>query len=79
MLPARAGGILVVGLPSRRKGLDGSDCTCYPDCMGTMILRRIPDELRKQFKLQCIERGTNMTEQIILFMRKEVAKGKLAK
>jgi len=44
--------------------------------MGTMILRKIPDELRKQFKLLCLERNTNMTEAIIDFMQKEVAKSK---
>jgi hypothetical protein len=44
--------------------------------MGTMILRRVPDELRKQFKLACLARNTNMTEAIINFMRREVEKGK---
>jgi len=44
--------------------------------MGTMILRNIPDDLRKRFKLMCIAKGTNMTEQIVNFMRKEVAAGR---
>jgi len=52
------------------------DAVGYHDCMGTMILRGIPDDLRKRFKLLCLEKNTNMTEAIIEFIRKEVAKGR---
>jgi hypothetical protein len=44
--------------------------------MGTMILRNVPEDLRKQFKLHCIQNNTNMTEVLIELMRKEVEKGK---
>ena len=56
--------------------LDNLDNLCNHDCMGTMILRNIPNDLRKQFKLLCLEKNTNMTEAIIDFMKREVAKGK---
>ena len=46
----------------------------YIDCMGTMILRNIPDDLRKQFKLLCIQENSNMTAEIVKFMKKEVEK-----
>jgi hypothetical protein len=57
-------------------GIDNQDTMGYHDDVGTMILRNIPDELRKQFKLHCIANNTNMTELIIYLMRKEVEKGK---
>ena len=39
-----------------------------------MILRSVPDELRKRFKLLCIQKNTNMTEALIKYMKQEVEK-----
>ena len=44
--------------------------------MGTMIIRNVPEDLRRDFKILCLRNNTNMTELIINLMRKEVAKGK---
>ena len=58
----------------KKNGLDNHVYPIYTDCMGTMILRNVPDELRKRFKLLCIQKNTNMTETIIKYMEQEVEK-----
>ena len=55
-----------------KKVVDKHDSMVYSDCMGTMILRNISDDLRKQFKLLCIQKNSNMTAEIVIFMKKEV-------
>jgi hypothetical protein len=69
---------LTVGSPNPDSCLrvDNQDSMGYHDDVGTMILRNVPDELRKQFKLHCIADNTNMTELIINLMRREVEKSK---
>lgn len=36
------------------------------------ILRRIPENVHRQFKIKCAQEGVGMTEKLIEFMRKEV-------
>jgi len=44
--------------------------------MGSLNIRKVPDDVRRQFKSLCVARGRTMAEVIIEFMRKEVEKGK---
>lgn len=37
-----------------------------------LILRRIPEDVHRAFKVKCAAEGKGMTEKIIEFMRKEV-------
>ena len=47
--------------------------------MGTILIRNVPNDLRKEFKLLCIQKNTNMTEELIRFIREEVEKAKKGK
>jgi hypothetical protein len=46
--------------------------------MATITIRDVPEELRKAFKLLCVEQDTSMNKRIIELIRSEVerAKGK---
>ena len=46
----------------------------YIYAMGTMIIKKVPDDLRDAFKILCLQRKTNMREAIIKYMKEEVAK-----
>ena len=47
--------------------------------MGTILIRNVPNDLRKEFKLLCIQKNTNMTEELIRFIREEVEKAEKGK
>ncbi len=47
--------------------------------MKQIILRNVPDELHRQLKISAAETGNTLQGLIITILRKEVAKGKLAK
>jgi plasmid stability protein len=42
--------------------------------MGTMIIKRMPDELRNQFKAACAAKGKTMREELIRLMQEAVEK-----
>ena len=42
--------------------------------MGTMIIKNMPDDIRKEFKILCLKRDTTMREELIRLMREEVEK-----
>ena len=60
----------------KKKSVDRGAYMAYNAYMSEILLRNVPEELRKAFKLLCIERNTNMTEVILKFMREEVEKAK---
>ena len=67
--------LLSAGLLQRHEEkLAFSGNTYYTYYMGMLNIRKIPDDLHKEFKLLCIKRDTNMTDEIIRFMREEVEK-----
>jgi len=37
-------------------------------------IQGVPDELQREFKILCLQRGSNMKEQIIKYMKEEVEK-----
>ena len=47
--------------------------------MANINIRKIPDDLRRLFKLACVERGVNMTEQIIYLITRDIEQHKKAK
>jgi hypothetical protein len=49
---------------------------CYMCSMGSLNIRKVPDDVRRQFKSLCVAKGRTMAEVIIEFMRKEAEKGK---
>ena len=44
--------------------------------MKNINLRNIPDDLHRQFKLLCVEKGTAMTDEVIRLIREEVKRNK---
>ncbi|MBW8003385.1 MAG: copy number control protein [Planctomycetes bacterium] len=42
--------------------------------MADLIIRKIPEDLRNQFKALCASKGSNMREEIIKFMKQAVEK-----
>lgn len=42
--------------------------------MGTLIIKNVPDDMRREFKAICIRKETTMREEIIRFMINEVEK-----
>ena len=42
--------------------------------MGTLIIKNVPDEIRREFKAICIRKATTMREEIIRFMTEVVEK-----
>ena len=37
--------------------------------MGTLIVKKIPDDVKLLFKLMCVEKGTTIREEIIHLMK----------
>ena len=46
----------------------------YIHNMGTMIIKKIPDELRNRFKAACAVQGKTMREELIRVMQEVVDK-----
>ena len=44
--------------------------------MNVLIVKNVPDELKKQFKLICIGKDTTMSAEVVRFIRAAVAKKK---
>lgn len=44
--------------------------------MADMLIRKVPEELRHEFRVLCVERHTSMQQELIKFIRKEVEKAK---
>ena len=42
--------------------------------MGTLIIERVPDDIKKEFKKHCIDKDVPMRDYII-FLMKEIPKG----
>jgi len=42
--------------------------------MGTLIVDKVPDEIKKRFKIHCMEKDIPMRDYII-FLMKEIPKG----
>ena len=47
--------------------------------MATMLIKSVPEDLRKAFKLLCMEKDTTMSEAVREFMRKEIEKARKRK
>ena len=39
-----------------------------------MMIKSVPPDLRTRFKILCLERGSNMSAQIVAYMEREVEK-----
>ena len=46
----------------------------YINNMGNMLIKNVPDDVRREFKAICIRKETTMREEIIRFMTEEVEK-----
>lgn len=46
----------------------------YNISMKTIMIRNVPEELHKEFKILCVKRGLSINEQLLNLMRKEVEK-----
>ena len=42
--------------------------------MKTIMIRNVPEELHKEFKILCVKRGVSINKLMIDLMRKEVEK-----
>ncbi len=42
--------------------------------MAVVYIKNVPDELRNKFKASCAEKGSNMREELLKYMKKEVEK-----
>ena len=42
--------------------------------MTKILIKGMPEELHREFKKLCVDRGSNMTQELIRLMRKEVEK-----
>lgn len=56
--------------------LDKKGNRVYHSYMGTMLIKNMPDDVRKAFKMLCLQRDTPMREEIIRLMKEEVEKAK---
>jgi len=52
--------------------LDMINCIDYTNNMKMISIKKIPDELHKQFKIYCTKHDTNMREALIKYMEKAV-------
>ncbi|MBP8699406.1 MAG: hypothetical protein KBH82_10250 [Syntrophorhabdaceae bacterium] len=43
---------------------------------GTMIIRKVPQQLRRDFKVCCVREGISQQDKIVEFMREFVAQKK---
>jgi len=46
----------------------------YNASMKSIMIRNVPEELHKEFKILCVKRGVSINEQLLNLMRKEVEK-----
>ncbi len=51
----------------------------YITYMAMLYLKNIPDDLRLEFKIYSVTKGSNMTAEIIRLMREAVSKEKASK
>lgn len=52
----------------------GKDCHNNPVVFGSMIIRNIPDSLRREFKACCAQEGISQQGKIVELMRDYVTK-----
>lgn len=53
---------------------DSNQILLYNISMKTIMIRNVPEELHKEFKILCVKRGLSINEQLLNLMRKEVEK-----
>ena len=53
---------------------DSNQILLYNISMKTIMIRNVPEDLHKEFKILCVKKGVSINEQLLLLMRKEVEK-----
>ncbi len=53
---------------------DSNQILLYNISMKTIMIRNVPEDLHKEFKILCVKRGLSINEQLLNLMRKEVEK-----
>ena len=55
-------------------GVDSIVHIVYTVSMAVVYIKNVPDELRNKFKALCAEKGSNMREELMKYMKEVVEK-----
>jgi len=66
----------IIGRLQRKRAVDFMAKHEYSNHMGSIIIRDIENEVRKQFRLLCIQNNTNMNQVLREYIKRVVETGK---
>jgi len=54
--------------------VDSIDIMLYNTIMKSIMIRNVPEDLHREFKILCVKKEVSINEQLLNLMRKEVEK-----